>query len=237
MSFFKDFKEDLSQAVDELIPDTKVPMESDDMVNTLDEEVKPLVSEPISSILEAASQQVEVPVEKPAVETIKARTEPVFNNRLDAVPSDEVTMITAGTRISGDLESQGSIEIQGAVNGNVVCEGKLVVTGMIRGNSRASEFFADSAKIEGEIDSNGTVKVGLGSVIVGNITANSAVIAGAVKGDIDVQGPVVIDTSAVIMGNIKSRSVQINNGAVIEGFCSQCYAEIDVASLFESAAK
>ena len=49
-------------------------------------------------------------------------------------------------------------------------------------------------------------------------------IAGAIKGDIDLQGPVVVDTSAVVMGNIKSRSVQINNGAVIEGFCSQCYA-------------
>ena len=41
-----------------------------------------------------------------------------------------------------------------------------------------------------------------------------------------------MDTSAVVMGNIKSRSVQINNGAVIEGFCSQCYAEVDMDSLF-----
>ena len=84
-----------------------------------------------------------------------------------------------------------------------------------------------------EIVSTGTVKIGAGSVIIGNISASSAVIAGAVKGDIDVQGPVVVDTSAVIMGNIKSRSVQINNGAVIEGFCSQTYADIDVQGLFE----
>ena len=80
--------------------------------------------------------------------------------------------------------------------------------------------------------SSGTVKIGVGSVVIGNISASSAVIAGAVKGDIDVQGPVVVDTSAVVMGNIKSRSVQINNGAVIEGFCSQAYAEVDVASVF-----
>ena len=70
-------------------------------------------------------------------------------------------------------------------------------------------------------------------MIIGNVTSSSAVIAGAIKGDIDVQGPVVVDTSAVIMGNIKSRSVQINNGAVIEGFCSQTYADIDVQGLFE----
>ena len=71
-------------------------------------------------------------------------------------------------------------------------------------------------------------------MIIGNVTSTSAVIAGAIKGDIDVQGPVVVDTSAVVMGNIKSRSVQINNGAVIEGFCSQCYSDVDVESLFAS---
>lgn len=148
---------------------------------------------------------------------------------------DETTIITASTTLSGDIASAGSFDIQGTVNGNVTCSGKIVVTGTINGNSTASEFFADVASVEGEIVSTGTVKIGAGSVIIGNISAASAVIAGAVKGDIDVQGPVVVDTSAVIMGNIKSRSVQINNGAVIEGFCSQSYNEIDVQSLFGKA--
>ena len=35
---------------------------------------------------------------------------------------------------------------------------------------------------------NGSVKIGQGTVVVGNITATSAVIGGAVKGDIDVHG-------------------------------------------------
>ena len=146
--------------------------------------------------------------------------------------TDEVSIITTGTTIKGNLSTTGSFSISGRVEGNVQCNGKLEVTGTIKGNSTSSEVFSDAAKIEGEIMSTGTVKIGLGSVVVGNIAATSAVIAGAVKGDIDVQGPVVVDTSAVIVGNIKSRSVQINNGAVIEGFCSQCYADIDVESLF-----
>ena len=146
--------------------------------------------------------------------------------------TDEVSIITTGTTIKGNLSTTGSFSISGRVEGNVQCNGKLEVTGTIKGNSSSSEVFSDAAKIEGEIMSTGTVKIGLGSVVVGNIAATSAVIAGAVKGDIDVQGPVVVDTSAVIVGNIKSRSVQINNGAVIEGFCSQCYADIDVESLF-----
>ncbi len=148
--------------------------------------------------------------------------------------SDEVTIITEGTSLRGDLESTGSFELRGKIDGNVTCNGKMTVTGSIVGNTQSAEFFADSAKIEGEISTSGTVKIGLGSVVIGNISATSAVIAGAIKGDIDVQGPVVVDTSAVVMGNIKSRSVQINNGAVIEGFCSQCYAEVDMDTLFGS---
>jgi len=77
------------------------------------------------------------------------------------------------------------------------------------------------------------VKIGSSSVIIGNITASSAVIAGAVKGDIDVRGPVILDTSAIVMGNIKSKSVQINNGAVIEGLCSQSYADVNPVNFFE----
>ena len=152
-------------------------------------------------------------------------------NREDDI-LDEATMISEKAVIRGTLESSGSFDIRGMIYGDVSCEGKLEVSGYIFGNTTSSEFFADGAKMEGEIKSTGTVKIGRGSRIIGNIKASCAVIAGALKGDIDVQGPVVIDATAVIKGNIKSRSVQINNGAVIEGFCSQCYANTGVEDIF-----
>lgn len=302
MGFFKDFKEDFSQAVNELMPGDELSsekedtLENDDMVvNTLDAEVDTeselsKLNGLLEQVAEAPTQQAVVKpqqvaelekeftreVRKAEVRTADARTAEVRatdartadartaevrtameekkkmneetmttatttttirQQQLHGVNpeavSDETTVITEGTSITGDLNSDGSIDIRGRIAGNVNCNGKLVVTGVLEGNSNSSEFFADAAKIEGEVSSTGTVKIGIGSVVIGNITASSAVIAGAIKGDIDVQGPVVVDTSAVVMGNIKSRSVQINNGAVIEGFCSQCYADIDVQGLFD----
>lgn len=147
--------------------------------------------------------------------------------------SEETSVITVGMSITGDISSEGSLDIIGNVTGNIDILGKLNVTGHVNGNSKASEIFADGAKINGEIVSEGAVKVGASTVIIGNITATSAAIAGAVKGDIDVKGPVVLDASAIVMGNIKSKSVQINNGAVIEGMCSQCYADVSPTSFFE----
>ena len=226
MGLFKEFKEDWSQAVNELTPGGENLDEMDNLeVDTLSEDVD--VKNEFSK-LDGLLEQVK---EEVAEEAVVEKEEKSVVNPAPAIV-DETSVITASTTITGDLATAGSFDIQGVVNGNVSCNGKLVVTGIINGNSTASEFFADVAKVEGEVISSGTVKIGAGSVIIGNISASSAVIAGAVKGDIDVQGPVIVDASAVVMGNIKSRSVQINNGAIIEGFCSQCYTDIDVAGLF-----
>ena len=278
MGFFKEFKEDASQAMKELMPGDDIleeeETEDDLVVNTLEGEldVESELSK-LDGLLEtvAAPEEKEIPVEETEIKSeeenynttkeepfMSMETETPVSNmptenlepvmpQEEAVPvrqevpvvnptvpqaTDEVTVITEGTSLNGNIQSNGSIDLRGTVVGDVQCNGKLTVTGEIKGNTSSAEFFADNAKLEGEISTTGTVKIGLGSVIVGNITATSAVIAGAIKGDIDVQGPVVVDTSAVVMGNIKSRSVQINNGAVIEGFCSQCYSDVDVESLF-----
>jgi len=236
MGLFKDFKEDFSQAVNELMPGGEETNADNLVVDTLGEgvDVKSELSK-LDGLLDQVKEEhvTEKPVvSKPVAEERKVVSTPVAETKATPQIVDETSVITASSVLTGNLASAGSFDIQGTVNGNVACNGKLVVTGVINGNSSSSEFFADAAKIEGEVISTGTVKVGAGSVIIGNITAASAVIAGAVKGDIDVQGPVIVDASAVVMGNIKSRSVQINNGAVIEGFCSQCYADIDVQGLF-----
>ena len=151
----------------------------------------------------------------------------------ERVATDETASITEGMIVNGDIQTTGSLDLIGKVIGNVTAYGKLNVTGEIEGNSNAAEIYAEAARINGDIHSNGSVKIGQSSVIIGNLFATSAVIAGAVKGDIDVHGPVVLDTTAIVMGNIKSQSVQINNGAVIEGMCSQTYAEVNPSAFFE----
>ena len=147
--------------------------------------------------------------------------------------SEETSVITGGMVVNGDIESEGSLDLVGKVNGDVIVKGKLNVTGHIVGNSEAKEVFAENAKITGNVTSESSVKIGAGTVIVGNISAFSAAIAGAVKGDIDVHGPVILDSTAIVMGNIRSKSVQINNGAALEGVCSQAYAEVSPTAFFD----
>lgn len=248
MGFFQDLKEDLSQAVNEMIPDeegiagktgTHSQQEDDDLA-----EIEAMFRKKEEPKEEAVTAE---PAAPPIVEPVKESVkEPIRESRerkldMNAIFNqsykDEVSTITAGMTINGDITSQGSLDLVGCVHGNISVSGKMSITGIIEGNSQASEVYAESAKITGEIRSEGSVKVGQDTVIIGNIFATSAVIAGAVKGDIDVQGPVVLDTTAIVMGNIKSKSVQINNGAVIEGMCSQCYADVNPISFFDEIKK
>lgn len=261
MSFFKEFKEDLSQAVNELVSDEDMKKdevvsneEYDEMVNTLDELSTKLggatemnnINESFD-YLGAAAENSNEHAEEEAIEESAAEpsfTQPAQPKKpLDNEPakailedqsiSDEVAEVTKGTVIVGDITSEGSINLDGKVRGNVTCLGKLVISGEIVGASKAAEIYTNNSKISGDIATEGSIKVGNGSIIIGNVYAASAVIGGAIKGDIDVKGPVVLDSTAIVQGNIKSRAVQINSGAVVEGIVSQCYAEVDYNSLFD----
>ncbi len=204
---------------------TEIPAVQENNISEADAEMEQLLNEMEQNLQEAAYIDA-----APAAES-----EADFDASVAA--STDTAVITAGMNITGDVTSSGNMDLIGNITGNIEINGKLNVTGSITGNSAAAEIYAESAQINGEVKSKGSVKIGQSSVVIGNIFATSAVIAGAVKGDIDVHGPVILDTSAIVMGNIKSKSVQINNGAVIEGMCSQCYADVSPSAFFSDVKK
>ena len=205
--------------------------ESKELQNFMSADLDKAVEDTLARQAEEEQTESEAKQEDAILETTPEQTEE--KNAVDSFMEADTTYITKNTVINGDLRTDGCIDLIGTVNGAVSCDGKLIIGGFIKGDVQVGELYANAARVEGDVHVVDAAKIGVGTVIVGNVFAGSAVIAGAVKGDIDVQGPVIVDSTAVIMGNIKSKSVQINNGAVIEGMCSQCYSEIDVKSFFE----
>lgn len=230
----------IEKTIEELLPPPEespiAGLDSLSIEKTVEELLPPLEEATVEELLPPLEEDtVEELIKESVKETIRESGERKLemNRSFSQAHKDEVSTITAGMVINGDITAEGSLDLVGCVHGNISVSGKMSITGTIEGNSQASEIYAESAKITGEIRSEGSVKVGQDTVIIGNIFATSVVVAGAVKGDIDVQGPVVLDTTAIVMGNIKSKSVQINNGAVIEGMCSQCYADVNPISFFD----
>ena len=284
MGFFNELKEDLAQAMNELLPDdekeddalkkhkeasmldqnsTESGGEKDDKLIELPEYAEinvhtvndkndeadkefSFINEPTKNmgvetmddnidleLLEALNSGNEQKSAESNSETNDVLKTDEHVRALSIANEEEVTVITKGTTINGSISTDGSLDIKGTVNGDIQCLGKLSITGNVKGNSSAAEVYISTERYEGNIISEGSVKIALGTVVIGDINARSGVFAGAVKGEIDINGPVVIDSTAVIKGNIKAKSVQVNNGAVLEGFCSLSYADIDVDNIFE----
>ena len=264
MGFFKDFKDDLSQAVNELLPDEI--LDDEEVVNTLveassdadsdiaitEEMIDNLEDNLDLDILDAILNQEEqdsntmddsiVVVDNFAIkesndEILEAKEEKSMDQNVVEARNEEdkeqVTIITKGTVINGSINSDCSLYVYGTIKGDVECLGKLDIVGTVTGNCMASEVTVNSKRLVGSINSEGAVTIGHGTVVIGDVAASSGMIAGAVKGDIDVSGPVILDSSAVVKGNIKAQSIQINNGAVIEGFCSLSYASVNIDNIFE----
>ena len=99
------------------------------------------------------------------------------------INSNEVTVITKGTTISGGIKSDTALVVKGTIEGDVECQGKLTITGRVAGNTIASEIYVNTPRLEGDINSKGLVKIDVGTVVIGNITCTSVVIAAAVKGN------------------------------------------------------
>lgn len=227
MSFFKEFKDD---------PIVENNENEDKIVLSVEKETEVMIDEPVmeqddldetvdAELLDAVFEnEEEVPVEEPKPSRPELKQE----------DKNAVTVITKGTTINGSIISDCSLDVMGTINGDIECLGKLSISGTVVGNAMASEIYINTDRLEGNLTSDGSVKIGLGTVVVGDITGNSAVIAGAVKGEIDINGPVVIDSTAIIKGNVKAKSIQMNNGAVLEGFCSlTSYASLDIDNVFE----
>ncbi len=220
MSIFKDSKEDLQNE------------EKDDLFTMVSEEdqEEEVDLELLDSLMEDDSLvEAETKEEEPVKEELPKEK---ATERPSEADTEGVTVITKGTTINGSIISDCSLDVMGTINGDIECLGKLTISGKVTGNAMAAEVYVNTDRLEGNINSEGSVKIGIGTVVIGDITASSGVIAGAVKGEIDVKGPVVIDSTAIIKGNVKAKSVQMNNGAVLEGFCSLTYADVEIDDIF-----
>ncbi|MDE7253734.1 MAG: polymer-forming cytoskeletal protein [Acetatifactor sp.] len=80
-----------------------------------------------------------------------------------------------------------------------------------------------SVRIDGDIDGSvtvgGTLILGAGGSVNGNVTAASVVIGGEVLGDITVQQKVELTGTAKVLGNIVTTVIVIDENAIFQGKC------------------
>lgn len=103
------------------------------------------------------------------------------NNANDSKPlrnQNSFSIIAQGMKISGDIESENDIRIDGEVNGNIYCKGKLIIgeDGLITGDvhARQADVFGN---INGNAYTDALLCLKSGCVINGNLTTGKLEIA------------------------------------------------------------
>lgn len=81
-----------------------------------------------------------------------------------------------------------------------------------------------SARIDGEVQGNvyvsGTLIMGAGARIEGNIEAGEAILGGDVVGNIEAPGKVELTVTAKIIGDITTNVIVIDENAIFQGRCN-----------------
>lgn len=87
----------------------------------------------------------------------------------------------------------------------------------IKGSIRFSNDLVVDGKIEGNINSDGSLTVGENARIKAEIKTRSVIIYGKVHGNIEVSDKVELKTNAELVGDIKAASLSIEPGAIFVG--------------------
>jgi cytoskeletal protein CcmA (bactofilin family) len=145
---------------------------------------------------------------------------------------NDTAFIPKGTVINGDIEIKGKLDMYGEVNGNITSDNHINIVGDITGNIKAEKIDTRDSYIVGNIETSDNTAIHENTVIFGNLNANNLVIDGAIQGKIDVKGDIIVGDKAIVDSDIKAKTIQVSNGAAINGYCSLCYADINVSEFF-----
>ena len=69
----------------------------------------------------------------------------------------------------------------------------------------------DNVRVDGQLD------VGTGSILVGDVSADSVKVSGKIKGNLDVKGGIMLSGEALVSGDITSDDISAEIGSRING--------------------
>lgn len=150
----------------------------------------------------------------------------------EAISNRETAIIPKGTVINGNIAIEGRLEMYGVVNGDINSDNRVNISGDVTGNIKANDLYAKDSFIVGQIQCAQGAVIRENTVILGDIVAQNLVIDGAVQGKIDIREGITVGDTAILDSDIKAKTIQVNNGAAINGRCSLCYADIRLEDIF-----
>ncbi|MGH7942008.1 MAG: bactofilin family protein [Limisphaerales bacterium] len=87
----------------------------------------------------------------------------------------------------------------------------------IKGNIKFTGELTLDGKLEGEVNTDGTLNLGESAVVNGNITAQNVIVRGKVNGNITAREKIEIKAKAELFGDIRAARLSVEEGVTIVG--------------------
>ncbi|MBW7572025.1 bactofilin family protein [Caproiciproducens faecalis] len=151
---------------------------------------------------------------KPDFQPQKPYELPVAN---DYNSSKQTTVISKGTVITGDIKSEGNLEVYGTVTGGITTSGNIKINGKQIGDIQGSSITLSACTVRGNITATEDMNIDSDSVVIGDVRTKNLTINGRLQGNIQAKNSIVCQSNAIVIGDLKAGTVTVNNGAKLQG--------------------
>jgi len=125
-----------------------------------------------------------------------------MNARKEVTSEGRISIIAAGVKISGDIESDGIVKVEGLVVGNVRADKQVLVAkgGMIEGDIETAEAIV-GGEVRGQVQARQRVEVQAGASVQGDITTPRIVVqeGGEVNGHLRMSTPAAAEAATAAL--------------------------------------
>jgi cytoskeletal protein CcmA (bactofilin family) len=149
--------------------------------------------------------------------------------------SVSATVISKGTVISGNIKSDGDIEMYGSVTGSIETTGKVKINGKQNGDVQGASVDLMDCTVRGNVSASDSIVVDSNSVIIGDIKCGNLTFDGKIKGNVHVMGNVNCQGNAVVIGDVTSTTITVESGARLQGSVQVSDGSIDDVELPDDA--
>ena len=139
----------------------------------------------------------------------------------------QLTIISKGTILTGDIKSDGNFEIYGTVTGSITTTGNIKIRGKQVGDMQGANISLSSCLVRGNLTATEDINIDSDSIIIGDIKAKKLAIDGKLQGNIYVKTSVVCQSNAIVMGDLTAATVTMENGAKLNGKMQISNGKID----------
>ena len=100
----------------------------------------------------------------------------------------------------------------------------------VKGRLVSREELQLNGELQGELDMDGRLTIGVKGKVDANVKAKEVIVAGSVKGNVDASERLVLRKGAHLEGDVKTAGIVIEDGAYFKG-------GIDITGVYAAAAK